>query len=154
MQMPYTAMQIVSEIMRQCNLERIWMTNFRLQTTLYYIQTKALKETGNPVFEDDFEAWRGGPVVRDVYREFMRYVGLGIEFDDPVLKKNRVPIDRKTSKIVHDVLVLTRNFGAWDLAYRAKKTAAYRWSYIGGMTIPISKNKIKELGEMNLEMED
>lgn len=145
--MPYTAMQIVSEIMRQCNLERIWMTNLKLQNVLYYVQTKSLIETGKPVFEDDFEAWRGGPVVRDVYGEFMRYVGLGIEFDDPVLKKNRVPIDRKTSKLVHDVLVLTRNFGAWDLAYRAKKTAVYRWSYIGGMTNPIiiSKTESKSL---------
>lgn len=67
---PYTSMQIVSEIMRQCNLERIWMTNFRLQTTLFYIQTKALIETGEPVFEDDFEAWRVGPVIRDVYNSW------------------------------------------------------------------------------------
>lgn len=142
--------------MRQCNLERIWMTNLKLQNVLYYVQTKSLIETGKPVFEDDFEAWRGGPVIRDVYREFMRYIAFRIEFDDPVLKKNRVPVDSKTSKLVHEILVLTRNFGAWDLAYRAKKTAAYRWSYIGGMTNPIiiSKNRIKELGEMNLEMED
>ena len=144
-------MQIVSEIMRQCNFENIGMTNLRLQMVLYYIQTKSLQDTGTPAFEDDFEAWRVGPVIRDVYWEFMRYVGLGIEFDDSILKKNRAPIDRKTSKLVHEILVLTRYFGAWDLAYRAKKTAAYRWSYIGGMTIPISKNRIKELGEMNLE---
>ena len=149
--MTYTAMQITSEIVRQSNLENIRMTNLKLQMVLYYVQTKSLQETLNPVFDDDFEAWRFGPVVRDVYREFMRYVGLGIEFDDPVLKKNRVPIERKTSKLVHEILVLTRNFGAWDLAYRAKKTAAYRWSYIGGMTNPIiiSKNRIKQLGEIN-----
>lgn len=138
--------------MRQCNLENIMMTNLKLQNVLYYVQTKSLIETGKPVFEDDFEAWRGGPVIRDVYREFMRYIAFRIEFDDPVLKKNRVPVDSKTSKLVHEILVLTRNFGAWDLAYRAKKTAAYRWSYIGGMMNPIiiSKNRIKELGEVNL----
>lgn len=140
--------------MRQCNLERIWMTNLKLQNVLYYVQTKSLIETGKPVFEDDFEAWRSGPVIRDVYREFMRYIAFRIEFDDPVLKKNRVPVDSKTSKLVLEILVLTRNFGAWDLAYRAKKTAAYRWSYVGGMTNVISKNGIKQLGEMNLEMED
>lgn len=142
--------------MRQCNLENIRMTNLKLQNVLYYVQTKSLIETGKPIFEDDFEAWRSGPIIRDVYREFMRYIAFRIEFDDPVLKNNRVPVDSKTSKLVHEILVLTRNFGAWDLAYRAKKTAAYRWSYIGGMTNPIiiSKNRIKELGEMNLEMED
>lgn len=130
------------------------MTNLKLQMILYYAQTKSLIETGNPVFEDDFEAWRCGPVIRDVYSKFMRYMAFQIEFDDPVLKKNRVPVDSKTSKLVHEILVLTRNFGAWYLSDRAKKTAAYRWSYICGMTIPISKNRIKELGEMNLETED
>lgn len=135
--------------MRQCNLENIRMTNLKLQKVLYYVQTKSLIETGNPVFEDDFEAWRSGPVIRDVYREFMRYIAFQIEFDDPILKKNRVPIDRKTSRIVHEILVLTRNFGAWYLSDLSKKTLPYKWSYVGGMTNVISKNGIKQLGEIN-----
>ena len=148
--MPYTAMQVTAEIMRQCNLERIWMTNLKLQNVLYYVQTKSLIETGNPIFEDDFEAWRCGPVIRDVYNEFMLYIALQIEFDDPILKKNRVPIDRKTSRIVHEILVLTRCFGTWYLSDLSKKTLPYKWSYVGGMTNVISKNRIKQLGEINL----
>lgn len=126
----------------------------KLQMVLYYVQTKSLQETGNPAFLDVFEAWRCGPVIRDVYREFMRYIAFQIEFDDPEIKKNRAPVDSKTSRIVHEILVLTRNFGAWYLSDLSKKTLPYKWSYVGGMTNVISKNRIKELGEMNLEMED
>lgn len=147
---PYTAMQIASEIMRQCNFENIGMTNLRLQMVLYYIQTKSLQDTGTPAFEDDFEAWRVGPVVRDVYNEFMRYIAFRIEFDDLEIEKNRIPVDSKTSHIVHEILVLTRDFGAWELSDRAKETEPYKRSYVVGMENVISKYEIKQFGKVNL----
>ena len=79
----------------------------------------------------------------------MRYIAFRIEFDDPEIKKNRAPVDSKTSRIVHEILALTRDFGAWELSDRAKKTKPYKWSYVGGMENIISKNRIKQLGEIN-----
>lgn len=41
----------------------------RLQKLVYFAQAWHLAWTGRPIFEEDFEAWPKGPVVRSVYRE-------------------------------------------------------------------------------------
>lgn len=40
----------------------------QLQKLLYYAQGWHLAWTGRPLFDEDFEAWRLGPVVPDVWR--------------------------------------------------------------------------------------
>lgn len=49
------------------------MTNLRLQKLLYYAQAWHLAFTARPLFEDDFEAWTHGPVVRSLYNKFKEY---------------------------------------------------------------------------------
>jgi uncharacterized phage-associated protein len=41
-----------------------------LQKLLYYCQAWSMQIEGNPLFEDDFEAWSKGPVIRNVWIEF------------------------------------------------------------------------------------
>ena len=41
----------------------------KLQKLLFYAHAWYLAQTGNPLFEEDFEAWPWGPVVRDVYTQ-------------------------------------------------------------------------------------
>jgi uncharacterized phage-associated protein len=45
----------------------ILITNLKLQKLLYYAQAHYLANTGEPLFSNDLEAWRLGPVVREVY---------------------------------------------------------------------------------------
>jgi uncharacterized phage-associated protein len=42
--------------------------DLQLQKLLYYVQGWHLAWTGRPLFEEDFEAWKLGPVVPDVWR--------------------------------------------------------------------------------------
>ena len=49
------------------------LTPLKLQKLLYYCQGYSLALTGKPVFEDEIEAWRLGPVVESVYHEYKRY---------------------------------------------------------------------------------
>jgi YD repeat-containing protein len=47
------------------------LTNLKLQKLLYYAQGKYLSENdGTPLFDDKIEAWKYGPVVKDVYHAF------------------------------------------------------------------------------------
>ncbi len=46
------------------------MTNLRLQKLLYYAQAWHLAFTAHPLFQEDFEAWTHGPVVRSLYDKF------------------------------------------------------------------------------------
>lgn len=44
------------------------LTNLRLQKLLYYAQAWSLVLRESELFPEDIEAWRGGPVVPEVYR--------------------------------------------------------------------------------------
>ena len=91
--MAYTAMQIAAEVVRQYHEKGKSITNLKLQKVLYYIQVKCLQKNGVPAFEDNIEAWRHGPVVRDVYNAFCAYIANPISDDDPDVTKNQVKID-------------------------------------------------------------
>jgi uncharacterized phage-associated protein len=47
-----------------------WWT---MQKLLYFCQGWSLAWTGNPLFRDGIEAWKNGPVVREVYRVQRHY---------------------------------------------------------------------------------
>ena len=44
------------------------LSNLQIQKLLYLAQMFHLGENGEPVFQDDFEAWKLGPVVPSVYQ--------------------------------------------------------------------------------------
>ncbi|WP_300767078.1 type II toxin-antitoxin system antitoxin SocA domain-containing protein [uncultured Bifidobacterium sp.] len=48
------------------------MTTMKLQKLAYYSQAESLSTTGSPLFEEDFQAWRGGPVCYDLYVQHRR----------------------------------------------------------------------------------
>lgn len=45
------------------------MSTWKLQKLCYYAQAWTLAWTGKPLFEEDFEAWRNGPVCRELFHE-------------------------------------------------------------------------------------
>lgn len=45
-----------------------WMDSMRLQKLLYYIQAWHVAVTDEPLFAERIEAWKDGPVVRQVWR--------------------------------------------------------------------------------------
>jgi uncharacterized phage-associated protein len=49
------------------------MTNLKLNKLLYFAQGTSLAKTGNVLFDEDFEAWKLGPVVPSVYRAYKTY---------------------------------------------------------------------------------
>ena len=49
-------------------LERMdTITTMKLQKLAFYAQVQHLVTTGAPLFPEDFQAWRGGPVVPELY---------------------------------------------------------------------------------------
>ena len=49
------------------------MTNARLNKFLYFAQGHSLARLGTPLFDDDIEAWRYGPVIKEIYNTFRTY---------------------------------------------------------------------------------
>ena len=45
------------------------MTTMKLQKLAFYSQAESLARRGHPLFDEDFQAWRGGPVCRELYAQ-------------------------------------------------------------------------------------
>lgn len=52
-----------------------YLTPLRLQKLLYYVQGWCLAVRNRPLFAEKIEAWKHGPVVRDVYPYFAEHEG-------------------------------------------------------------------------------
>ncbi|TAN66821.1 DUF4065 domain-containing protein [Paraclostridium sordellii 8483] len=55
------------------------VTHLKLQKMLYYIQAAFLVEHGEPCFNKEFENWKHGPVVPEIYSEYRRYMNKPIK---------------------------------------------------------------------------
>lgn len=66
----YRALQIANYIIQIALNTGEKITNLHLQKILYYLQVNELVTTGSPLFNDDMEKWRLGPVVPNVYHEY------------------------------------------------------------------------------------
>ncbi|MBI3445489.1 MAG: SocA family protein [Magnetospirillum sp.] len=49
------------------------ITNLKLQKVLYYTQGWALAVLGKPLFDEEIEAWKYGPVVPSIYHAFKMF---------------------------------------------------------------------------------
>lgn len=49
------------------------MDNLRLNIMLYYVQGLSLAANNRPIFSDSIEAWKMGPVVREVYDRYKTF---------------------------------------------------------------------------------
>ncbi|RND00259.1 Panacea domain-containing protein [Lysinibacillus halotolerans] len=71
------------------------ITPLKLQKLLYYAQGYYLRETSNPLFNDDLLAWDHGPVNRTIYDEYKRHGYYTIPrepFDDSLLTEKEKEI--------------------------------------------------------------
>lgn len=66
----YRALQIANYIIKIALDKGEVVTNLHLQKILYYLQVNELVTVGTPLFRDDMEKWRLGPVVPNVYHEY------------------------------------------------------------------------------------
>ena len=70
----YSATDIAYYCIYYCSQElESPISNLQIQKILYYIQASFLVNLGIPCFKEEITAWKYGPVVEDVYREFRAY---------------------------------------------------------------------------------
>ncbi len=54
--------------------EQIFMTSKRLQKLLYFSEVEYMKRNdGEPMLNDEFQAWPSGPVIPSIYYKFVQY---------------------------------------------------------------------------------
>lgn len=88
------------------------ISNLKLQKLLYYAQGCVLAITGEPLFNDEIQAWEHGPVVPTIYHQYKGYGRNGIEFDECF---DQTTIEPKTNAILQEVYVEFGQYSAWKL---------------------------------------
>ncbi|QKF64112.1 Panacea domain-containing protein [Campylobacter corcagiensis] len=64
------ALYVAKYILAKCTNDGHPISNLQLQKILYYIQYEFLTKYDEPLFEDDFEAWKFGPVIPSIYYKY------------------------------------------------------------------------------------
>lgn len=103
------------------------ITNLRLQKILYYSQAWHLAINKKPLFNDDFEAWVHGPVIRRLYGVYKGYgynpiVTLeGEEHVEKELKKMKKDFGEELVDFLEDIIVEYFKFAAFELEQMVHK---------------------------------
>lgn len=65
-----SAISVGNSILRRGFAEDIDITPMKLQKLTYIVYKEYLKKTGNALFNERFEVWKYGPVLRSIYDAF------------------------------------------------------------------------------------
>lgn len=104
------------------------ITNLKLQKILYFAQAASLALNDQPLFEEEIEAWKFGPVVPTIYQRYKQFGNspLGVEeytevidADTKNLLENIWEIFGKFS--ASELVNITHNHTPWKEAFYANK---------------------------------
>ena len=107
------AVKISYYIIKYCKDKKIDLTNLKLNKLLYFVNIKyMLENNGNPLFNEEFLAWRHGPVLQSVYERFYFGITLVSVTKLEIIMKQ---LSDKKIKIINEVLEKKGQISAWDL---------------------------------------
>ena len=140
----YTAMEVSKYIIEHTNGN---VSNLKLQKMLFYAQMEYIQEYSEKLFDDKIEAWRHGPVIRDVYRKFKKYISSPIETDSCEIQDiyiSSLLCDKKATKVIKDIIARTCNIDAWDLVTKTHETSAWKDNYVEDWNNEISFSDLQK----------
>lgn len=147
MESEYSAINIAAALISEADSMNLPVTNLALQKYLFYIQLWNMRSNKCPAFSDGIEAWRHGPVIRDIYEKFRKYISSPIDPQDKVLSENRVYLDNDTMQVVQYVLQKYSELSDWDLVRLTRATQPWEDAYISGETAIIPKESLFEFSK-------
>jgi uncharacterized phage-associated protein len=111
----YKALGVANEIIAKGSQKQISITPMKLQKLVYYAHALHLAIHGTPLIEEDFMAWKFGPVENSIYNEFKIYGYNQIQSLGTILSPRpdgqfvriapRIPkYDISTTNLINDVL--------------------------------------------------
>ena len=120
-----------------CNV----ISNLKLQKVLYFLQAEFLVSTGNPLFQDNIEAWAIGPVITDVY---MRYRIYGSSCLPSNLNIKNPYLPKEIANRIDDLLKEIIPYSSTYLTQIAMKQTPWTKNYRKGEAVVIPNDDIKE----------
>ena len=141
---PYPATTIANEFLHRSFDKDEWLTHMKLQKLVYLAHGWHLGFIGTPLVQERVRAWKWGPVILELYREFARFGGRPIDElyselstldDEPVTQSPRLSeADAPSREIIEAVWDNYKSYSAtelsslthkpntpWDIASRQNK---------------------------------
>ncbi len=99
----------VAKYLNELNADRHGcdMDEMKMHKMMYFSQRESLMNTNNPLFEDLFEAWKFGPVLRSVRNEYK---------SDHMFESVDDTLTEDEKRLVASVFERYDSFDAWDLS--------------------------------------
>jgi uncharacterized phage-associated protein len=101
--MPYFAAQIANEFIRRGKADAVNVDPLKLQKLVYLAHGWHLAFLGTPLISEPVEAWRYGPVVRSLYRQFKEFGVSPITTEADLPKAPIEPIDDKSRSLLDQI---------------------------------------------------
>lgn len=138
----YSAMDIADYVVKRCAERRQPVSNLQLQKILYYIQLNFFKDFDKCAFSDDIQAWRHGPVVKEVY---YKYNIFGRHKIIPQVKHSKSNLFlTKHRNLIDQVTDACIQLNSWQLAERACKNGGpWHQCFTGNLNAVIPKEIMK-----------
>lgn len=107
---PTTASTVADYFIREANETGSYLSNLKLQKLVYYAQAWYLAIYGKPLFDEDFQAWIHGPVIPELYQQ---YIDFGWK---PILKDVEQPnFPEEIQKFLQEVTEVYFGCDAFEL---------------------------------------
>lgn len=122
------ALQVSEYVVSKCYEYNRPISNLKLQKILYFLYGYFYKKFGCTLFDDDFVAWKLGPVVLDVYFNYYNNIA------NPICESSDVKLDLKTNEIsfVDEKIQELNELSTWDLVEKSHKTTPWKEVYKNG----------------------
>lgn len=115
------------------------MSNMKLQKLLYYEQGFHLAYFGEPLFEEDIEAWMYGPVIPSVYYKYESFRREGITPQED----NFIFSNIKENALFEEVFRVYNAYSAYGLANMTHQEMPW-------VTTPVGKGNIIDKEKMRV----
>lgn len=117
-----TALDLAKYIVHKANDMNVSITHLKLQKILYYVAGVFAGALNKRAFSDSIEAWRYGPVVRNVYIEFCSWGALPLICDEAIV----LDYDAEQKKLVDFVVDLKIEMSGRELVNATHQEAPWK----------------------------
>lgn len=98
------------------------MSQMEMHKLMYFTQRESLMITDNPLFDGEFEAWKYGPVLTEVRREYLT---------NHMFVSNYGTLTEKEKELVSDVFNRYESVSVWDLSSLSHEEYSWKQARAG-----------------------
>lgn len=148
--MPYSASLIAYVFVKKGIEEDNFVTQMKLQKMVYFAQGYYLAKYGVPLIQEEFEAWRYGPVIPSIYRTYKLYgsepiFDAGLVDNLSTLEQQLLKLETKAIEAINYTWEVTKNLSANNLsAWTHTEGSPWHNAYLPDLSSRINNNNIRD----------